>query len=80
MANPSAIWSARWPPSGPCHNDAAAREDSDDTALLPSLRRIGLASPYAEPLDPHPDEIDGQRPLPLPAACPFTLDELLAEE
>jgi hypothetical protein len=38
-------------------------------------QRIDLASLYADALDPLPDEIDGQAPL--PQACPFTLDEVL---
>jgi hypothetical protein len=43
-------------------------------------QKIDLASLYADALDPLPDEIDGQKPLPLPATCPFTLAELLAGE
>ena len=42
--------------------------------------RIDLAGLYADALDPLPDMIDGQPPRPLPRACPFTLDELLAED
>ncbi len=41
--------------------------------------RIDLASLYRDALAGMPDTIDGQAPLPVPDACPVTLDELLAD-
>ena len=44
----------------------------------PSMRRkFDLAGLYADALSALPDTIDGQPPLPVPPACPVTLDELL---
>jgi hypothetical protein len=44
----------------------------------PSMRRkIDLPALYADALDRIPPDIDGKPPLPLPQACPVTLDELL---
>jgi Domain of unknown function DUF29 len=49
-------------------------------AYAPSMRqRIDVADLYAKALRAIPDTIDGQPPLPLPDACPVTLDELLSE-
>jgi hypothetical protein len=46
----------------------------------PSMRqRINLAELYADALDRLPDSMDGLQPLPVPQACPVTLDELLGE-
>ena len=48
-------------------------------AFTPSMRqRIDLAGLYADALAAMPGTIDGQPPLPVPAVCPVTLDELLA--
>ena len=48
-------------------------------ANAPSMRqRIDVADLYARALRAIPDTIDGQPPLPLPDACPVTLDELLS--
>ena len=48
--------------------------------FTPSMReRIDLAGLYADALRGLPDTIDGQLPLPVPAACPVTLDDLLSE-
>jgi hypothetical protein len=45
----------------------------------PSMRqRIDLAGIYADALVALPDSLDGLAPLPVPAVCPFTLDELMA--
>jgi len=45
----------------------------------PSMRqRIDVADIYAKALRAMPDTIDGVPPLPVPAVCPVTLDELLA--
>ncbi len=49
-------------------------------AYAPSMRqRIDVAGLYAKALHAMPETMDGQPPLPLPDACPVTLDELLAE-
>jgi len=49
-------------------------------AYAPSMRqRIDVADLYAKALRALPDTSDGQPPLPLPAVCPITLDQLLAE-
>ena len=46
----------------------------------PSMRqKIDLAGLYADALAALPESIDGQPPLPVPQACPVTLDELLGE-
>jgi hypothetical protein len=46
----------------------------------PSMRqRIDLAGLYADARRALPESIDGQPPLPVPVACPVTVDELLAE-
>jgi hypothetical protein len=46
--------------------------------FTPSMRqRIDLADLYADALDRLPDSMDGQPPLPVPATCPHTLDEIL---
>jgi hypothetical protein len=48
--------------------------------FVPSMRqRIDVAGIYADALRSLPDTIDGQAPLPLPEACPVTLDELLSD-
>jgi hypothetical protein len=47
-------------------------------AYVPSMRqKIDVADIYAKALRAMPDTIDGQPPLPLPAECPVTLDDLL---
>ena len=53
------------------------RGDAADI-YTPSMRqRIEVAELYARALRRVPETIDGQEPLPLPEACPVTLDELL---
>lgn len=50
-------------------------------SYTPSMRqKIDLAELYADALDRLPETNDGQQPLPVPAACPVTLAELLALE
>ena len=50
-------------------------------AFAPSMRqKIDLARLYRRALSELPETMDGQAPLPVPEACPVTLDELLAEE
>ena len=47
--------------------------------FAPSMRsKIDVASLYADALAGLPETQDGQPPLPVPDACPVTLDELLA--
>jgi hypothetical protein len=49
-------------------------------AYAPSMRQwIDVPEIYAKALRAMPEEIDGQPPLPVPATCPVTLEELLAE-
>jgi Domain of unknown function DUF29 len=48
--------------------------------FAPSMRqRIDVAKVYGKALRVLPDAYDGQPPLPLPQACPVTLDELLSD-
>ncbi len=48
--------------------------------FAPSMRqRIDLAAIYQDALRTIPATVDGQSPLPLPAVCSMTLDELLTE-
>lgn len=50
-------------------------------AFSPSMRqRIDMADLYRRALRAMPDSIDGQPPLPVPDACPVSLDELLAND
>jgi hypothetical protein len=47
--------------------------------FAPSMRqRLDLAGIYADALRGLPESSDGVPPLPVPKACPVTLDELLA--
>jgi len=47
--------------------------------FTPGMRqRIDVAILYADAIAGLPDTIDGQPPLPVPEACPLTLDELLS--
>lgn len=49
--------------------------------FVPSMRqKIDIAALYADALAALPEAVDGQPPLPVPDACPVTLDELLAED
>ena len=49
--------------------------------FVPSMRqRIDLARVYRLARRAIPPSMDGEAPLPIPDACPFTLDELLAED
>jgi hypothetical protein len=50
-------------------------------AYTPSMRqKIDVADLYAKALRALPETIDGVAPLPLPATCPVTLDDLLATD
>jgi hypothetical protein len=49
--------------------------------FVPSMRqKIGIDALYADALAALPKAVDGQPPLPVPEACPVTLDELLSED
>jgi hypothetical protein len=43
------------------------------------LQKLDIPGLYSVALQALPDTMDGQPPLPVPASCPMTLDELLAE-
>jgi hypothetical protein len=75
---------AAWPLS----RDAPAwRADAIDfrrqarDAFAPSMRqKIDVAGLYADALAAVPEAVDGTPPSPVPDVCPWTLDELLAED
>lgn len=47
----------------------------------PSMRqKLDVPGIYADALSAVPDTLDGQQPLPVPRACPVTLDELVSAE
>jgi hypothetical protein len=47
----------------------------------PSMRqRLDLDRIYRQALRAMPETVDGRPPLPVPDACPVTLDELLSDE
>jgi hypothetical protein len=49
--------------------------------FVPSMRpRIDVAGLYHDALKALPETMDDQPPLPVPAVCTATLDELLAED
>jgi hypothetical protein len=72
----------------PLSRDAATwRADAIDfrrqarDAFAPSMRqKIDVADLYADALAALPEVMDGQLPLPVPAACPVTLDDLLSAD
>jgi hypothetical protein len=72
----------------PLHRDAPSwRADAIDfrgqaaDRFVPSMQqRINLARIYARALRSLPETVDGQSPLPVPATCPVTLDELLSDD
>ena len=46
----------------------------------PSMgQKLDIPGLYADALYALPDTMDGQPPLPVPTACPVTLDEMLAD-
>jgi hypothetical protein len=58
----------------------AARGNAADE-FLPSMRqKLDLDAIYRRALQAMPESIDGQPGRPVPPVCPFTLDQLLAEE
>lgn len=72
-----------WPLSREvAHWQGEARRFRGDAAdrYAPSMaQRIDLDRIYRRALNGMPETIDGQPPLPVPDACPVTLDELLAD-
>jgi hypothetical protein len=71
-----------WPLSGEVPGwQAEARRFRDDAAsrFTKSMRQyIDMDRIYVRALRAMPDTIDGQPPLPVPSACPVTLDEMLS--
>lgn len=71
----------------PAHRDAPSwRADAIDfrqqakRRFAESMRqKIDLAQLYRQAQRALPESMEGQHPLPLPAQCPVTLDELLSE-
>ena len=64
------------------HWRAEARGHHDDARrhFSPSMaRRIDIAKLYRQALRRMPEKMDGTLPLPVPAVCPVTLAEMLAE-
>ena len=43
-------------------------------------QKLDVPGIYADALSALPDAMDGQPPLPVPTACPVTLDELVSAE
>ena len=72
-----------WPQSRDVpHWQAEARGFRDDAAdrFAPSMRqRLDMAKIFRRALNRLPQSIDGQPPLPIPDACPVTLDDLLGK-
>jgi hypothetical protein len=75
---------AAWPLSREVpHWRAEARvfRSNAERRFSPSMRqRLDLGRLYRHALRGLPDTIDGQPPVPVPDACPVTLDELLSHE
>jgi hypothetical protein len=73
-----------WPDAPDVPNwQADARRFAIDAAdrFTPSMRRrLGVARIYRRALRTLPDSMDGKPPLTLPAECPWSLQELLAED
>jgi hypothetical protein len=73
-----------WPDARDLPNwQADARRFAIDAAdrFTPSMRRrLGVARIYRRALRTLPDSMDGKPPLTLPAECPWSLEELLAED
>ena len=50
-------------------------------SFVPSMRqRIDIAALYADAIAALPETVDGQPPLPVPADCRVTLNDLLADD
>ena len=72
-----------WPTS---RDEPVWRAGADDfrsqarRRFAPSMRqRIDVADLYADAPRTVPKAMDGEAPLPVPKACPFTLDQLLSD-
>ena len=64
-----------WRAEARLHRAAARRQ------YTPSMRqRLDMAALYRDARDGLPDTMYGTQPLPLPADCPVTLDEMLSED
>jgi Domain of unknown function DUF29 len=62
------------------HSEAQVARFNATDAFAPSMRqRIDLPRIYAKAVRALPETIDGVAPLPVPADCPVTLDELIAD-
>jgi hypothetical protein len=60
--------------------EAVGRRDDACRSFSPSMaQRIDVEKLYREALRRVPETMDGTAPLPVPAVCPLTPDELLAE-
>lgn len=75
VAWPASVHAARWR-----HDAGNVRLDAREVFTPSTRQKIDLAAIYRRALRELPPEIDGCKPLPLPAACPATLDELIADE
>jgi Domain of unknown function DUF29 len=61
--------------------EARGHRDEARTRFSPSMRqRLDVEKLYRQARHAMPDTMDGTAPLPLPAACPVTFDELLSED
>jgi hypothetical protein len=73
-----------WPLSRDAPNwraDAIGFRAQAAIRFVPSMRqRINLAHIYRQARRAIPETMDDQAPLPVPDACPVTLDELLSED
>ena len=73
-----------WPDARDAVNwQAHARRFTIDAAdrFTPSMvRRLDIARIYHRAVRILPEQMDGKPPIPLPNACPWTLEELLAED
>jgi uncharacterized protein DUF29 len=73
-----------WPLSRDVENwraDARGFLAQASNRYVPSMaQRLDLARIYRQAIRALPEKLDGQAPLPVPEACPVTLDELLADE
>ena len=72
---------AAWPDSPYVRHWRTERRgfcDDAADAFAPSMRqKIDMGELYGRALRKLPPDIDGQPPLPVPPACPVTLDDLL---
>ena len=73
-----------WPLSRDVENwraDARGFLAQASNRYVPSMaQRLNLARIYQQAIRALPEKLDGQAPLPVPEACPVTLEELLADE